>query len=139
MYKIIYSPKAIEDLQKLKRSEPAAYKKADKFIKELKEHPKTGTGHPEPLKGDRNGQWSRTITKKHRLIYEIFETEVYVDVLSSWGHYNDKQVTYTPTGVIHINNKGGPIGPPFVVILNVPFYYLEHKDTKTQSIISMQL
>ncbi len=31
MYKIIYSPKAIEDLQKLKRSEPAAYKKADKF------------------------------------------------------------------------------------------------------------
>ena len=39
-------------------------------------------GHPEPLKGDRNGQWSRTITKKHRLIYEIFETEVYVDVLS---------------------------------------------------------
>jgi len=38
MYKIIYSPKAIEDLQKLKRSEPAAYKKADKFIKELKEH-----------------------------------------------------------------------------------------------------
>ena len=50
MYKIIYSPKAIEDLQKLKRSEPAAYKKADKFIKELKEHPKTGTGHPEPLK-----------------------------------------------------------------------------------------
>ena len=28
MYKIIYSPKAIEDLRKLKRSEPAAYKKA---------------------------------------------------------------------------------------------------------------
>ena len=56
MYKIIYSPKAIEDLKKLKHSEPAAYKKADKFIKELKEHPKTGTGHPEPLKGDRNGQ-----------------------------------------------------------------------------------
>ncbi len=90
MYKIIYSPKAIEDLQKLKRSEPAAYKKADKFIKELKEHPKTGTGHPEPLKGDRNGQWSRTITKKHRLIYEIFETEVYIDILSAYGHYDDK-------------------------------------------------
>ena len=60
MYKIIYSPKAIEDLQKLRRSEPAAYKKAEKFIQELKEHPKTGTGHPEQLKGDRNGQWSRT-------------------------------------------------------------------------------
>ena len=55
MYKIIYSPKAIEDLQKLKRSEPAAYKKADKFIKELKEHPKTGTGHPEKATAMANG------------------------------------------------------------------------------------
>ncbi len=34
MYKIIYSPKAIEDLQKLRRSEPAAYKKAEKFAVE---------------------------------------------------------------------------------------------------------
>ena len=33
---------------------------------------------------------SRTITKKYRLIYEIFETEVYVDVLSAYGHYDDK-------------------------------------------------
>ena len=40
MYKIVYSPKAIEDLQRLKRSEPAAYKKVGKFIQELKEHPK---------------------------------------------------------------------------------------------------
>lgn len=42
------------------------------------------------MKGDRNGQWSRTITKKHRMIYEIFEAEVYVDVLSAYGHYDDK-------------------------------------------------
>ena len=90
MYKIIYSPKAIEDLLKLKRSEPAAYKKAAQFIQELKEHPKTGTGHPEQLSGNRAGQWSRKITKKHRLVYEIFDTEVHVDVLSACGHYDDK-------------------------------------------------
>ena len=90
MYKIIYSPQAVEDLMKLKRSEPAAYKKADKFIQELKEHPKTGTGHPEPLKGMPENRWSRTITKKHRLVYRIFEKEVYVDVLTAYGHYGDK-------------------------------------------------
>ena len=90
MYNIIYSPKATEDLLTLQRSEPTAYKKVAKLIEELKEHPRTGTGHPEPLKGDRSGQWSRTITKKHRLIYEIFENEVYVDVLSAYGHYDDK-------------------------------------------------
>ena len=32
MYDIIYSPKVTEDLLALKRSEPAAYKKAGKFI-----------------------------------------------------------------------------------------------------------
>lgn len=90
MYDIVYSEKAQEDLAILKHSEPAAHKKAVKLLNELMLHPRTGTGHPEQLKGDRSGQWSRTITKKHRLIYEIFETEVYVDVLSAYGHYDDK-------------------------------------------------
>ena len=89
MYKIVYSSRAIEDLRRLQRSEPAAYKKVSRFIEELKVHPKTGTGHPEQLKGDRVGQWSRTINKKHRLIYEIFENEVRVDILSSYGHYDE--------------------------------------------------
>ena len=90
MYRIVYSEKSQEDLAKLRHNEPAAHKKAVKLLKELMEHPRTGTGHPEQLKGDRSGQWSRVITKKHRLIYEIFETEVHVDVLSAYGHYDDK-------------------------------------------------
>ena len=90
MYDIVYSEKAQEDLAKLRRCEPAAHKKAVKLLNELMLHPRTGTGHPEQLKGDRAGQWSRTITRRHRLIYEIFETEVYVDVLSAYGHYDDK-------------------------------------------------
>ena len=90
MYEIIFSPDATQDLIRLQRSEPSAYKKVNKFIEELKLHPKTGTGHPEPLKGEPENRWSRKITKKHRLVYRIFETEVYVDVLSAYGHYDDK-------------------------------------------------
>lgn len=78
------------DLQRLAKSEPKAFEKAKRFIEELKEHPKTGTGHPEPLKGKPEGRWSREITRKHRLVYRIFDTEVYVDVLSAYGYYNDK-------------------------------------------------
>lgn len=89
-YEIVYSPRAKEDLALLSRTEPAAFKKARKLLNELIEHPRTGTGHPEPLSGDRAGQWSRRISKKHRLIYEIFETEVYVDVLAAYGHYDEK-------------------------------------------------
>ena len=57
---------------------------------EVYEHPRTGTGQPEPLKGNRAGQWSRHITKKHRLVYEIRDTEVIVLVLSTYGHYDEK-------------------------------------------------
>ena len=78
------------DLAALAKSEPKAFTKAQKFIEELKVHPKTGTGRPEALKGDRNGQWSREITKKHRLIYEIHDEVVSVIVLTSYGHYGDK-------------------------------------------------
>ena len=78
------------DIAKLKKDEPASYKKVVSFIQELKEHPKTGTGHPEPLKGKPEGRWSRQISKKHRLVYRIFETEVVVLVIAAYGHYDDK-------------------------------------------------
>lgn len=90
MYKIIYAPKAQEDLAKLKRSEPSAFKKAVKLLNELADHPTTGTGHPEQLKGEPHGRWSRRITQKHRLVYEIRDTEVIVIVLTAYGHYEDK-------------------------------------------------
>lgn len=77
-------------MYKLDKSEPKAYQKAIRLIDELREHPTTGTGHPEPLRGDRAGQWSRRITDKHRLVYQIFETEVVVLVLTAFGHYEDK-------------------------------------------------
>ncbi len=90
MYTITYSPKATEGLARLKHDEPAAFNKAVKLLNEIAEHPKNGTGHPEPLKGQPSNRWSRQITKKHRLVYRIFEAEVHVDVLAAWGHYDDK-------------------------------------------------
>ena len=90
MYTLKFSPQALEDLSKLKKSEPIAFKKAGKLLAELQEHPQTGTGKPEPLSGDRSGQWSRRITQKHRLVYEIEENIVTVDILSAYGHYDDK-------------------------------------------------
>ena len=90
MYEIEYQEQALLDIAKLKRDEPASYKKVVSFIQELKEHPKTGTGHPEPLKGKPEGRWSRQISKKHRLVYRIFETEVVVLVIAAYGHYDDK-------------------------------------------------
>ncbi|MDR1170140.1 MAG: Txe/YoeB family addiction module toxin [Prevotellaceae bacterium] len=89
-YKIIILPTADKDIRALKNKEPQAFKKVAKLIAELQEHPETGTGHPKPLGENRTGQWSRRITQKHRLIYQINEAEVIVAVISAYGHYNDK-------------------------------------------------
>ena len=89
-YKIHLSPDAAYDLVKLSRNEPKAFVKARVLLSELTEHPRTGTGKPEPLSGDRAGQWSRRITQKHRMVYSIEDEIVEVYVLSSYGHYGDK-------------------------------------------------
>lgn len=89
-YIVEIKPQAQEDLKVLSKSEPKAYQKALSLIAELYDHPQTGTGKPEQLKGGGGTLWSRRITKKHRLVYEILETIVHVDVLSAYGHYDDK-------------------------------------------------
>lgn len=85
MYKITYSPDAEADLAKLKREEPARFKKAVNLLEEIALHPKTGTGHPEPLKGMPENRW-----RKHRLIYRIFDTGIHVEILTAYGHYGEK-------------------------------------------------
>lgn len=90
MYELRFTNLANEGLARLAKSEPKAFKKALRFIEELREHPMTGTGHPEPLKGKPEGRWSREITKKLRMVYRIFNDEVLVLILTAYGHYGDK-------------------------------------------------
>ena len=89
-YNIDFKEQAARDLIALEKNEPKAFLKAQALIAELREHPRTGTGKPHQLSGNRAGQWSRSITKKHRLVYEIHDTEVVVLVLTAYGHYDDK-------------------------------------------------
>ncbi len=89
-YIIRLSKRSEDDLKKLKRNEPQAFKKVSTLLNELEKHPRSGTGHPEQLKEYGNETWSRRITKKHRLVYSIEEERILVLVLSSYGHYDDK-------------------------------------------------
>ena len=52
-YTVEIKKQALDDLKVLSKSEPKAYQKALKLIAELYEHPQTGTGKPEQLKGGR--------------------------------------------------------------------------------------
>jgi len=89
-YDIDLSPEAKEGIAKFsKAGDKLALKKIDALLKELALHPKTGTGHPEQLKGYEN-RWSRRITQKHRLVYEIQEEVVLILIVSAYGHYDDR-------------------------------------------------
>ena len=90
IYALDFTEQARKDISVLKKSEPQAYKKLEKFLAELQEHPTTGTGKPEKLKFNYAGKWSRHVSDKHRLIYEIHEDIVTVVVFSTFQHYADK-------------------------------------------------
>ena len=90
MYILEFTDQAVKDLIKLKKSEPIAYKKVQNLLLELIDHPKTGTGKPQLKRYNLSGLYSRHVTDKHRLIYEILEEKIIVLVLSASGHYGDK-------------------------------------------------
>ena len=91
IYTIIVSKEASEDFRLLKKTESSAYNKVLQLFDELQEHPRTGTGKPKVLKyGKFKGMWSRRISQKHRLVYEISEEKVMVLVLAALDHYDDK-------------------------------------------------
>ena len=73
LYEIDFTPIAIKSISKYKKSNPVQYKKLVKLLNELMEHPRIGTGHPEPLKSGDSLTYSRRISKKDRLIYDIYE------------------------------------------------------------------
>jgi toxin YoeB len=88
-YKIDFTENALDDIADLKKSEPKSYNKVRELLIELLEHPRTGTGKPKALKGEKN-VFSRRITQKHRLVYEINDQKIIVLILAAKGHYDDR-------------------------------------------------
>ena len=87
MYTILFTEDAKKDLKELNKKAPQAVSKLSKLLDEVREHPRTGTGQVEQLKGYDGSVYSRRITKEHRLVYKIYDEVVEVLVLSTFGHY----------------------------------------------------
>lgn len=85
MYNIIYTKGAVKDIPKLKSSH--LDKNARMLIDLIKINPFQIPPSYEKLVGDLHGLYSRRINVKHRLIYEVFEEEKIVKIISLWPHY----------------------------------------------------
>ncbi|HJE38711.1 MAG: Txe/YoeB family addiction module toxin [Candidatus Amulumruptor caecigallinarius] len=91
IYELILQPEAEQHLKEWQKSgQNKILKKIANLFAELREHPKTGTGQVEQLKGNLSGFWSRRIDKGSRMIYTIEDEIVVVTVVSLKGHYGDK-------------------------------------------------
>ena len=69
--KVQWDKKALEDFRDFETRQPKLAAKIVRLITDIKEHPFTGLGKPEPLRYDYAGQWSRRIDREHRLVYEV--------------------------------------------------------------------
>lgn len=90
-YKVELTETAEEHLKEWAKSgQKKVLKKIAELMEELSQHPQTGIGHVEQLKGNYSGFWSRQISKGERMIYSIEEDKVIVTIIAMKGHYCDK-------------------------------------------------
>ena len=85
MYKIVYAKMASKDVPKLKAAHLT--EKAKMLIDLLRVNPFQNPPPYEKLVGDLNGAYSRRINVQHRLVYQVYEEEQTVKILSLWTHY----------------------------------------------------
>ena len=95
MYKIVYTKTALKDIPKLKSAH--LDEKAKALISIIKENPFQNPPPYEKLVGDLNGSYSRRINVQHRLVYDVFEEEQTIKILSLWTHYERWRLDYNST------------------------------------------
>ncbi len=82
---VSWTPNAWEDYLSWQKEDLSMVDKINLLIEECLRNPFTGTGKPEPLKGDLTGYWSRRITHELRLVYLPEDGKIYV--VSCRYHY----------------------------------------------------
>lgn len=85
MYEIVYTKTATKDISKLKSAHLDG--KAKELIAVIRENPYQNPPPYEKLVGDLKGLYSRRINGQYRLVYEVFEREQIIKIVSLWSHY----------------------------------------------------
>jgi toxin YoeB len=75
---VTFHESAFLDYQQWALEDPKIYAKLAGLICEILRTPFTGTGKPEPLRGNLSGYWSRRITQEHRLVYKVTAGQIII-------------------------------------------------------------
>jgi toxin YoeB len=85
--KLSVTSSALEDLEAWSMTNPKVLSKIIRLIAETTRSPRTGTGKPERLNHLGGEVWSRRITEKDRLVYDI-QSDV-ITIIACRFHYDD--------------------------------------------------
>lgn len=85
MYEIVFTKQAQKDKKRLKQA--GLDKRTKLLLNVIAEDPFKNPPRYEKLVGDLAGYYSRRINVQHRLVYEVYEEQKTVKVLSMWTHY----------------------------------------------------
>ena len=85
MYNIVYTKASIKDIPKLKSLN--LDNKAKALIEIIRNNPFQNPPPYEKLMGDLEDLYSRRINIKHRLVYQVYQKEKIVKIVSLWTHY----------------------------------------------------
>lgn len=88
MSKITFAEDAWEEYLFWQAQDKKTLKKINSLLKSIQRNPFTGEGKPEPLKGSPDGEWSRRINEKDRLVYTLNKESIVI--IQCKGHYHDK-------------------------------------------------
>jgi len=86
-YKILYSKLALKDTQNLLSAN--LDKKAKELIEIIRKNPFQTPPPYEKLVGNLSGAYSRRINIKHRIVYEVRETDKVIRIHRMWSHYGE--------------------------------------------------
>ena len=83
--KLVFSERAWEDSLHWQATDRARLQRVNRLIKDIVRSPYEGIGHPEPLRHELAGLWSRRVDREHRLVY--FAREESVSIVQARYHY----------------------------------------------------
>ena len=88
IYELLLDKKAKKDLEKLEKNKKL-FTKALEMLEEITLDPYSPAHKFERLRGNYSGFFSKRLDQKNRVIYQVFENQIIVSVVSILGHYED--------------------------------------------------
>ena len=76
--KTVLTAAAREDLEFWQENNPRIVQTINLLLESILEDPTKGIGKPERLKYELSGDWSRRITYKHRMVYQVHHNTIII-------------------------------------------------------------